>query len=116
MEWYLKVLKNYSVFNGRARRKEYWMFCLFNIIFSYVLGFIDGFTGMMDMDSGYGLLSGIYTFAVLLPSISVAVRRMHDVGKSGWFCLIPIYNFILAVSEGTDGDNQYGSDPKKIEE
>ena len=94
MEWYLKVLKNYSVFNGRARRKEYWMFCLFNIIFSYFLGFIDGSTGTMDMDSGYGLLSGIYTFAVLLPSIAVTVRRMHDVGRSGWFQAIPLINLV----------------------
>ena len=50
--------------------------------------------------------------AVLIPGIAVAVRRMHDVGKSGWFALIPIYNIILALSEGDQGDNAYGPDPK----
>jgi len=114
MKWYLQVLKKYSVFDGRARRKEYWMFVLLNMIFSYILGFIDGFTGMMDMESGYGLLSGIYTVAVFLPYIAVTVRRMHDVGKSGWFCLIPIYNLILALTPGDEGENEYGSDPKLI--
>ncbi|MFY7943579.1 MAG: DUF805 domain-containing protein [Crocinitomicaceae bacterium] len=105
MNYYLKVLQNYANFNGRARRKEYWMFVLFNFIASFVLGFIGG---LLD----FTLLANLYSLAVLLPSIAVAVRRMHDVGKSGWFVLIPIYNFILAVSDGEKGENQYGPDPK----
>ncbi|MEY5000844.1 MAG: hypothetical protein RLZZ211_880 [Bacteroidota bacterium] len=105
MNYYLSVLKNYANFEGRARRKEYWMFALFNIIFSFIFGFICGLLGMPN-------LANLYTLAVLIPGIAVAVRRMHDVGKSGWYILIPIYNFILAVTEGDKGDNQYGSDPK----
>jgi uncharacterized membrane protein YhaH (DUF805 family) len=107
MNWYLKVLKQYADFGGRARRKEYWMFILFNVIFSFVLGFIDGFMGLR-----FGIGS-IYVLAVLIPSIAVSVRRMHDVDKSGWYCLIPIYNIILACTEGTQGENKYGVDPKE---
>jgi len=105
MNYYLKVLQNYANFNGRARRKEYWMFVLFNFIASSILGFIGG---LLD----FPLLANLYSLAVLLPSIAVAVRRMHDVGKSGWYVLIPIYNFILCVTEGNNGENEYGPDPK----
>lgn len=105
MNYYLKVLQNYANFNGRARRKEYWMFVLFNFIASFILGFIGG---LLD----FPILANLYSFAVLLPSIAVGVRRMHDVGKSGWYILIPIYNFILCVTEGDSGENEYGPDPK----
>ena len=105
MNWYLKVLQNYVNFSGRARRKEYWMFVLFNMIISIVLGIIAGLIH-------FELLGTLYSLAVLLPSIAVGVRRMHDVGKSGWFILIPIYNLILACTDGVQGENEYGSDPK----
>ena len=105
MKWYLKVLKQYTDFNGRARRKEYWMFVLFNLIFSMVWGFICGFAGFPEM-------AQLYTLAIIIPSIAVGVRRMHDVGKSGWFLLIPVYSFILAVSKGDEVENKYGQDPK----
>ena len=106
MQYFLDVLKNkYALFNGRARRAEYWYFTLFNVIISFVLGFL---AGMIKMP----WLATIYSLAVLVPGIAVAVRRMHDVGKSGWFILIPIYNIILAVTEGTRGPNEYGEDPK----
>lgn len=106
MKYYLIVLQNYVNFEGRARRKEYWMFVLFNLIFSYSLAFLDLYvlkTGFLDL---------IYSLALLIPSIAVGVRRMHDVGKSGWYLLIPIYNFVLAVTEGEYGPNEYGQDPK----
>jgi len=106
MNWYLKVLKNYAVFSGRARRKEYWMFVLINSLVTWFLMYID-----ISAQTVY--LNSIYTLAIFIPYIAVSIRRMHDVGKSGWFCLIPIYNFILAVSEGNKGENQYGSDPKE---
>lgn len=112
MEWYLKVLKNYAVFSGRARRKEYWMFVLINMLVAIILGFIDGATGMIDTASGNGMTSSIYQLAVVIPSIAVGVRRMHDVGKSGWFLLIPIYNFILAITDGETEENAYGPNPK----
>jgi uncharacterized membrane protein YhaH (DUF805 family) len=105
MNYYLKVLQNYATFTGRARRSEYWYFFLFNLIISFVLGFVGG---IMDTT----VLANIYSLVVLIPSIAVGVRRMHDVGKSGWFILIPIYNFILALTEGEKGENEYGADPK----
>ena len=105
MNWYLKVLKQYADFNGRARRKEYWMFYLFNVIISIILGFMEG-----AFDIKY--LGNIYSLAVLIPGIAVGVRRMHDVGKSGWYIIIPIYNLILACRNGDEGQNEFGSDPK----
>ncbi len=108
MNWYLKALKNYAGFSGRARRKEYWMFFLFNIIIMYGLIILAGV-----LEIGFlATLGSIYALATLIPSIAVAVRRMHDVDKDWWYMLIPIYNIILAFTEGTKGDNQYGSDPK----
>ena len=104
MQYYLKALQNYAVFTGRANRSEYWYFVLFNLIFSFVIGFIAGFIKIP-------ILGSIYSLAVLIPGIAVGVRRMHDVDKSGWFLLVPIYNLILACTEGTIGENQYGDDP-----
>ena len=106
MHYYLKALKNYVDFNGRARRSEYWSFVLFNLIISVAL-FAISFVIRTNF------LYNIYSIAVLLPGIAVSIRRMHDVGKSGWFALIPFYNLILAVTEGDDFENEYGQDPKE---
>ncbi len=109
IEWYKKVVfQNYANFNGRARRKEYWMFILLNSIISIPLSYILPLAITPEL----GLIGTVYSFAVLIPSIAVAVRRMHDVGKSGWYCIIPIYNLILACTEGDKGANEYGPDPK----
>jgi uncharacterized membrane protein YhaH (DUF805 family) len=102
-----KAFSNYANFNGRARRSEYWWFFLFNLIVSIVLMFVD-----TSMGSTAGMLGNIYTLGTLVPSIAVGVRRMHDVGKSGWYLLIPIYNIILAATNGETGTNGYGADPK----
>ncbi len=108
MNWYLKVIKNYAGFSGRARRKEYWMFILINLLITYgIMGI-----GIAMESQTVIMLSSLYSVAFIIPSIAVAVRRMHDVGKSGWFILIPIYNLILACTEGTKGSNEYGPDPK----
>ena len=104
MKFYLKVLQNYATFKGRASRSEYWYFVLFNVIFSIVLGFV---SGIVDLP----ILYTIYSLVLLIPSIAVAVRRMHDVGKSGWFILIPIYDLILACTQGVKGENEYGTEP-----
>ncbi|MEU4601406.1 DUF805 domain-containing protein [Kribbella sp. NPDC023972] len=124
MQWYIDVLKKYAVFSGRARRKEYWMFVLFNVIISIILSILDRILGL-DFGSGTsssGWLSTIYSLAVLVPSIAVGIRRMHDTNRSGWWILInliPCVGFIwfivLAAQEGTAGDNQYGPDPKGAE-
>lgn len=105
MNYYLKVLKQYADFEGRARRSEYWFFFLFNFIASFLVGII---AGAINVPA----LSALYSLGVLIPGLAVAIRRMHDVDKSGWYILIPIYNLILACTEGTKGDNQYGPDPK----
>ena len=104
MKFYLKVLQNYATFKGRASRSEHWYFVLFNIIFSIVLSYVSGVVNLP-------ILYTIYSLALLIPSIAVAVRRMHDVGKSGWFVLIPIYDLILACTQGVKGENEYGTEP-----
>tara|TARA_B100001971_G_C18102402_1_gene489613 strand:+ start:433 stop:840 length:408 start_codon:yes stop_codon:yes gene_type:complete len=120
MEWYLKVVRdNYANFEGRARRQEYWMFVLFNLIFIIAIALVSGvLAGLLDAP-GFMFLYIIYVLAVFIPSLAVAVRRLHDVGKSGWFYLISlipliggIWLFVLFVTEGDKGANQYGPDPK----
>jgi uncharacterized membrane protein YhaH (DUF805 family) len=120
MNWFLEVLKKYAVFNGRARRKEYWFFYLFYIIFIIVLVMIDGVTGTLDEGTGIGVLSGIFILAMLIPGIAVTIRRLHDTDRSGWWILISLIPFIggiwllvLMVLDGTPGQNQYGPDPKE---
>jgi uncharacterized membrane protein YhaH (DUF805 family) len=108
MKWYFEVLKKYVQFDGRARRKEYWCFALFSFLVSLLLAFADKAMSIQ-------WLGTVYSLAVLLPSIAVGVRRMHDVNKSGWFLLIPIYNLVLALTPGTEGPNRYGTDPKRPE-
>lgn len=112
MNWYVDVLKNYTGFSGRARRTEFWMFVLFNIIISIVLLVI----GLVLKFPFLGL---IYSLAILLPSLAVSVRRLHDTGKSGWWLFISLVPFVGGIiliifnaTEGTRGDNQYGPDPK----
>jgi len=119
MIWYLEVLKKYAMFKGRARRKEYWYFVLFNILITIVLGAIDGVTGLFSPDAGIGLLSGLYSLAVLIPSIAVSARRLHDTNRSGWWLLISLVPLIGAivllifmVLDSQAGKNQYGSTPK----
>lgn len=119
MNWYLQVLKKYAVFSGRARRKEYWFFVLFNIIFSIAFTVIDGVTGTLDPTMGMGLLSLLYSLAVLIPSISVTVRRLHDIGRSGWWLLIiliPLLGAIILLVfmflDSKPEENQYGANPK----
>jgi len=119
VNWYFEVLKKYVEFNGRARRAEYWYFVLFNIIISGILIFVDMKTGSYDPQAGLGLISGIYTLAVMLPSIAVAIRRLHDTGRSGWWFLImlvpiigPFVFIYFAVLDSQAGSNQYGPNPK----
>ncbi len=100
MSWYIKVLKNYAVFSGRARRKEYWMFVLFNVIFAVVLIIIDLITGLYSKSAGIGLFTSIYSLAVLIPTIAVSVRRLHDTNHSGWWYfigLIPLAGPIILL-------------------
>jgi len=113
MSWYLLVLKKYAEFSGRSRRTEYWMFFLFNIIIAVILGVVEGFIGIS------GILSGLYFLAVLVPGIAVTIRRLHDIGRSGWWILaglIPVIGgivlLIFMVQDSKAGENEYGPNPK----
>lgn len=107
----------YVTFSGRAARSEMWWFVLFSVIGSVVLGVVDSVVfGMMS--GNMGLLGGIFSLALLCPSISVAVRRLHDTNRSGWWywiVLVPMVGAIVLivffVSKGTDGPNDFGDDP-----
>lgn len=109
---YMGVLKKYVDFEGRARRQEYWTFFLVNLVIAIVLGIIGGIIGT-------GILSNLYALAILLPSIAVGVRRLHDRDMSGWFMLLALIPFVggiillvLFALEGTPGSNRFGPDPK----
>jgi len=105
-EYFVSAIKKYAVFNGRARRAEYWWFVLFNALITWGALLVGGVLGLDNV---------LYILAILalfLPGLAAAVRRMHDVGKSGWYCLIPIYNIVLLATAGNTGPNQYGPDPK----
>jgi uncharacterized membrane protein YhaH (DUF805 family) len=120
MDWYLDVLKNkYATFSGRARRKEYWMFLLINLVVSVALALIDSLIGSVS-ESGMGLLSSVYSIGVLIPSLALSVRRLHDIGRTGWWVLISIIPVIGAVVllvfmllDSEPGSNRYGANPKE---
>ncbi|WP_378185837.1 DUF805 domain-containing protein [Aquimarina sp. W85] len=125
MNWYLKVIKeNFANFEGRARRKEYWMFTLFSGLIVLGLAILAGIFVAMEISSLAFVFMGcymVYILIVLVPSLAVTVRRLHDTGKSGWMLLIAlvpligsIWLFVLYVTEGDQGDNQYGPDPKSL--
>ena len=116
MNWYIEVLKKYAVLTGRARRKEYWYFYLFSILSAIVLGIVDGLAGSS------GLFGELYALVIVIPSIAVSIRRLHDIGKSGWWLLIllvplvgVIVLLIFAVQDSQPGKNDYGPNPKVAE-
>lgn len=109
MNWYLEVLKKYAVFSGRARRKEYWMFTLFYILIYIALMVVIGYVAGAGIG---GMVVMIYSLAMLIPSIAVAIRRMHDIGRSGWWILFPIVNLVFLFMDSQAGENEYGPNPK----
>jgi uncharacterized membrane protein YhaH (DUF805 family) len=125
MDWYLLALKKYAVFEGRASREEYWMFVILNLIFQIAAGYVDGAltTRFGPPQYMFGIISLLYGLMVLIPGLAVAVRRLHDVGKSGWWFLIgliPFINFVgiwfllyWYVKDSDPEQNQYGPNPKK---
>ncbi|NBQ13843.1 MAG: DUF805 domain-containing protein [Proteobacteria bacterium] len=117
MNWYIEVLKNYATFTGRARRKEYWMFVLVNCL--VVAGLVIIESVIRGANSGTAILANLYLLAVLLPTLAVAVRRLHDTNRSGWWLLVSfiplvgaIVLLIFLVSDSQPGDNTYGPNPK----
>lgn len=113
MNWYVKVLREYATFEGRARREEYWMFILFQIIFLIAAAILDVIIGTP------GIFYFIYILATMLPSLAVAVRRLHDVGRSGWYYFIgaiplvgPILLLVWFCTDSDYGPNKWGENPK----
>ena len=121
MNWFLVVLKKYATFSGRAQRAEYWWFYLISTLIIIGLSLIDQATGTLDEETGMGLLTTLYSLAILIPSIAVGVRRLHDTGRSGWWLLIgliPVIGSIVLivffVLDSEPGDNAYGANPKAL--
>jgi uncharacterized membrane protein YhaH (DUF805 family) len=117
MNYYLSVLKKYAVFSGRAQRAEYWYFFLFNTIISFILTIISPVDVVNDLG-----IHVVFALAIFLPGLGVSVRRLHDVGKSGWMLLIALIPFIgtiwyivLMVRDGNPGGNKYGLNPKETQ-
>ena len=122
MNWFLMALKNYVGFSGRSRRSEYWYFTLFYLVIAIVLSVLDGivFGGSVD-GKGTPVLSGLFLLAMLLPSIAVGIRRLHDTDRIGWWLLIgmiPILGAIVLivffVQDSKPGDNRFGPNPKGV--
>lgn len=118
MNWFLAAVKKYAVFSGRARRAEYWYFALFYLLLYIALLIVDVLTGTFDLMTGYGLCSGVFALAMLVPSLALAVRRLHDIDRSGWWLLIgliPLVGIIVIMvfttMAGTRGENRFGPDP-----
>lgn len=114
MEWYLAPFKKYAQFSGRARRKEYWTFALINSAIAGILNMLS-----LNVSSVFGILGGVFALAIFIPSLAVAVRRLHDIGKTGtWYLivLVPIVGwimlFVFMLRDSNFGDNQFGPNPK----
>lgn len=111
LEWYIAVIKAYVVFNGRARRAEYWYFILTNFIIMILLSIV--FVNILGKVSQiFTFVPTLYSLAVFLPTLGAAIRRFHDIGKSGWWIFVPIYNIYLLALDSTPGENKYGPNPK----
>ena len=102
-------LKKYAVFTGRASRANYWYFVLAYILIGWLIGYIGGAFNLPSKAVSYA--AWIVQIGLFVPSFAISIRRMHDTNKSGWFILVPLYNFILLLTKGTAGPNKYGPDP-----
>lgn len=129
MTYFIKCLKNYAVFQGRAQRAEYWYFMLFHFLIGFIINMINsvvfyffyGFPSVENNSFVYRIIMILYTLIMLTPLLAVSVRRLHDVGKNGWTMLFvllpilgPIYLFILFIREGDLQENKYGTNPKIV--
>ncbi len=119
MNYFLDGIKNYATFSGRATRQQYWMFYLFYIIFYILLSVLDGVIGTYSESTGTGLLSTIFSLGLLIPSIAILARRLHDIGRTGWWILlifIPLIGaivlLIFTLLDSEKGENKYGESLK----
>ena len=120
MNWYISVLKQYAVFTGRATRTEYWMFVLFNFLIAFAIAFAEAvLRSVLGMNTDSSILFNLYLLAVLLPSLGVAILRLHDTNRSGWWLLISFVPLVGAVvliiffaTDSQPGPNRFGANPK----
>lgn len=122
MDYYFKVLRRYFDYSGRARRAEFWVFWSFDLFFAFCCIALDNWLNLTFGRGPYGMLLLLYLLATLSPRIGVRVRRLHDLGLSGWFLLlgfIPVLGattlLVLYLLEGTAGNNRHGPNPKEIQ-
>lgn len=115
MEHYMNALRSYADFSGRSRRKAYWMFILFNFIFSLV-------TAAIDYATSTAIIGTIYSLALLIPQLSAGARRLHDTNRSGWWqllWLVPVVGWIILIiflaQDSQEGENDHGANPKEVE-
>lgn len=118
MKYYLAVIKKYAQFTGRSNRPEYWYFVLFNLIFAIAAAVVDNILGFNFAPLPYGIIYVLYGLFVFLPGLGAAVRRLHDINKSGWYILVAlipiagaIWLIVLLATKGTPGENRFGPDP-----
>lgn len=121
MNWFLIVLNRYATFTGRAQCAEYWYFVLFYLLIFFVLAAVDGVFGTFSVEAGVGLLSGILSIALFIPSLAVSVRRLHDIGRSGWWLLIgliplvgAIVLLVFLIKDSDADENEFGPNPKGV--
>ena len=114
MNFYVDAWKKFADFGGRSRRKEFWMFWLINMVINWVLTLLTAKLGIVGT-----IFTGVFGLAILVPSLAVAIRRMHDIGKSGWWICInfipiigTIWYIILAAKDSEVNSNQWGACPK----
>ena len=128
MKYYIEAIKNYAVFEGRTTRKEFWMFVLFNLLIALSIGFVTSLALVWaevsdaQFDTIYDTVTNIYVLFILLPSISITVRRLHDIGRSGWYCLLTFIPFVgvvtiivIGVISSEPFPNEYGLSAKIID-
>lgn len=115
MNYFLDALKNYATFSGRATRQQYWMYILFYIVFYFVAVMLDITLGQFDKEKMSGFISTVYTFGLLLPTIAILARRLHDIGRSSWWILlivIPVIGslviLIFTLMDSQKDENKYG--------
>lgn len=122
MQWFMTALKKYAVFDGRARRKEFWFFELFVVLISIVLAFVDRAIGTFNMETGVGTLGALATLALIIPTLSVGARRLHDTNRSGWWQLLyitvigTIVLLVFFLLDSHPGTNRFGPNPKGVGE
>lgn len=121
MAWYMSMLRGYDDFTGRARRRDYWLFLLANLLLACVTAVLDFVVGSEIGLAGLGPFGTLLMVIVALPSLALGVRRLHDSGRSGWWMLVSLVPFIgvvallvLMVLPGTSGPNEYGPDPRPM--